>query len=363
MVAFVGVVTLVSLAVSMLVPAIVLYVVYKRLASGQATLVMSGPLAHALVASAASQDTGNDGMVKRCTCPACGAPKQLPSRSAYVFCDRCGQLMDWDFKAALADKRSRQPGPAYVQLVSAKQPALDAARTAGDVEAYTELQRAIYSAYVQACPAAVSPRIGDPAYREAFVEWSARSQAAQDLDPTCRHTFLEQQAATAGLVWDRSNPFQPRAEPASFQRLLEAVLIHQATVLAHLESTGLLAEHPDRPTAEVFGKIGRSAMVQGWVPYLPAADQPDLIERTGLQGDYAAIEPVDLTSGSCAGCASPLEVVPGAQRVVCLSCGRMASVGGGTLPCHGCGASVTVPPDEPRFSCPYCDVELLRMRL
>src|SRR5262245_54348612 len=44
----------------------------------------------------------NPGYVKRCSCPTCGAPKKLASVTAYVYCDYCGSLIDYDFRQASA---------------------------------------------------------------------------------------------------------------------------------------------------------------------------------------------------------------------------------------------------------------------
>ena len=44
------------------------------------------------------------GFVKRVNCRKCGAPKLLPSATAYLYCDFCGTLMDYDFRLANAKK-------------------------------------------------------------------------------------------------------------------------------------------------------------------------------------------------------------------------------------------------------------------
>jgi len=43
--------------------------------------------------------------VKQVTCSACGAPKRLPSKTAYLYCDHCGALVDYDFRLANSDPR------------------------------------------------------------------------------------------------------------------------------------------------------------------------------------------------------------------------------------------------------------------
>lgn len=40
------------------------------------------------------------GFVKRCSCAVCGAPKKLPTVTAYVYCDYCASLIDYDLRRA-----------------------------------------------------------------------------------------------------------------------------------------------------------------------------------------------------------------------------------------------------------------------
>jgi Zn finger protein HypA/HybF involved in hydrogenase expression len=68
--------------------------------------------------------------VKRCRCTVCGAPKKLTSVTAYVYCDYCGSLADFDLHRAC--EGSTLPGPEYRSLVNGVQPQLKAARAAGD---------------------------------------------------------------------------------------------------------------------------------------------------------------------------------------------------------------------------------------
>src|SRR5580700_3522006 len=51
------------------------------------------------------------GFVKRCTCVVCGAPKKLPTVTAYVYCDYCASLIDYDLRRACEGDTA--PEPAY----------------------------------------------------------------------------------------------------------------------------------------------------------------------------------------------------------------------------------------------------------
>ena len=78
--------------------------------------------------------------VLQVTCPTCSAPRTRPLTSAYVYCDCCGQLEDFDVSLALAQPLV-QPGPIYERLLAQVAPELAAARDRGDVDAYRAVQR------------------------------------------------------------------------------------------------------------------------------------------------------------------------------------------------------------------------------
>jgi DNA-directed RNA polymerase subunit RPC12/RpoP len=357
--------SLLAVVVSLAIPAAILWYVYKQVSSGKATLVVSGPLVDLAAASriqAGPPAPVGPTMVKRTRCPACGAPKVQRSLSAYVYCDFCGHLVDWDFQACLADKRSRLPGPTYEALLRSLGPKLASAKASGDRAAYRAAQVEIWQAYATVCPAALPPRIGDPVFREAWVQWSADSQTEQDLDPSTTATLERQNATVQALQWDRSDPFRPRIQPGSFDTLLDAVLAHQRAATELLERRGLLARHPDHPTAELYQHIGVSALVQGWIPFFRAGETERILEKTGLKDHYDEVAPPTLRDGPCPSCGAPLQVVEGARRVLCHGCGHLAGVGTGTLPCHGCGAPVTLPESGSLLACPNCSAELRLMR-
>src|SRR5262245_23109738 len=64
-------------------------------------------------------------------CHSCGGRKQLPSQTAYVYCDFCGALADWDFRAACSAGNAL-PGPAFEALRARIAPVLAQAKARGD---------------------------------------------------------------------------------------------------------------------------------------------------------------------------------------------------------------------------------------
>jgi hypothetical protein len=102
----------------------------------QAAVVGSSSWARQVLALLAPPQPG---YVKRCNCVVCGAPKKLPSVTAYVYCDYCASLIDFDLR--LASESDTQPDPAYAATVNSAYPASQAAVAADDPGAYRELQK------------------------------------------------------------------------------------------------------------------------------------------------------------------------------------------------------------------------------
>src|SRR5215469_7601351 len=66
--------------------------------------------------------------VKQVDCPRCGAPKRLPSKTAYLYCDHCGSLVDYDFRLANSGTNAALTNTVYHRLVAPAQLALSQAR-------------------------------------------------------------------------------------------------------------------------------------------------------------------------------------------------------------------------------------------
>ena len=65
--------------------------------------------------------------VKKIDCSQCGGTKQLPSVTAYVYCDYCGALMDFDFRLANANTNAGLTNTVYHHLAAPWQASMMAA--------------------------------------------------------------------------------------------------------------------------------------------------------------------------------------------------------------------------------------------
>jgi len=299
--------------------------------------------------------------IKRATCQRCGSPKTLRSTTAYLYCDFCGSLIDYDFRIANADTNAGITNTVFHRLMAQVQPQLDQALTARDHAAYRQLQTDIFRQWVQLCPQAVSPRAkSDEEFRERLVAYFAECATAKDLDPAQALQNAQMQTMTASLArvptpdgaWRVAGPFFPMAD--MFRKQMEEVY-------AGFAASGVAAMDPDDPPPGVALRMEYSTFCQGWLPHLPPEDGERLLREFGLTGDYTEVVAQPTEDHSCGGCGAHLQTVIGARVVVCESCGRSVDIQSGAVPCHNCGAPLNFPVGSSHLACPFCQTQNQRV--
>jgi DNA-directed RNA polymerase subunit RPC12/RpoP len=290
-------------------------------------------------------------------CPSCGAAKTRPSATAYVYCDFCGSLADYDFRKACEQPKT-MPGPVYEKLSANLQPQCEKALKANDREDYLQLQTELFDAYVKACPAAVPVRIGDPVFRKAFVVHSAGCCTVIAFDDEYKKISEAMTQATAALQWAHLEG-AARVSHKSFKALLDTVIASQERAYSE-ELSSQYPPHPDGASADLLKRIGLSGFVQGWLPYLHEATTKLLLERTGLAREYLAAEDHPATTLSCGHCKNPIPIFAGARQCVCEKCGYKLAVEQG-IHCDGCGKHLAIDQNSTDFPCPYCQRKIERV--
>ena len=295
------------------------------------------------------------GYVKRCTCVVCGAPKQLPAVTAYVYCDYCASLIDFDLR--LACEGDTAPGPEYAATVNGAHGPMQAAIAAGDREAYASLQRQVFEAYVTHVPMAVSHRArNDASYRRAYVDYMAQSAVARAFDPAAQALEAEMKQAVLGLRYS-GNMMSPTVEPDSFWPMV-GTLEKQIQVGKALYRSYHLADLDPDHAEHLTGKFAWSGFCQGWLGMLPTQTASELLERAGLTNEYVPVQVQDGQPRHCGGCGGQFHALPGATAVICDGCGRKIDLGSAEIPCGRCGGSVTLPLGADSIACPYCQTEI-----
>jgi len=292
--------------------------------------------------------------VKRVDCPRCGAPKQLPSPTAYLYCDHCGSLIDYDFRAANAGTSAGLTNTVFHRLLAPVQGHLQAARAVGDVARYRQLYSGVYTEWIRQCPQAVSPRARtDDDFRARMVYYLVESTVRKDFDPelAALEQQLNQATARLGRVPRGDLPWLVHGDfglvAGAFRRLMEAT--YRA-----LEVDGVLALDPDQAPPGVPVRMEYSTFCQGWLPHLEADNGQRLLAWFGLAAEYGRVSVPAVVPRRCGGCGSEVLTVPSARTVVCDTCGRRLDVAGGECSCRSCGSLLCFPDGVREVACPSC---------
>lgn len=298
---------------------------------------------------------------KRTVCPSCGAPKTRPSVTAYVYCDFCGALSDYDFAKA-CEKPLERPGPAYEGLAAQLKPALDAALARGDVNGYRAAQLQLFDAYVTMCPNAVPFRTKDPEYRKRYVAYMAEAAVVTAFDQVAAQHDAAVKQATTRLSFQAPVRGVMKVAGASYDGMAAAVFAQQDYLAWLHESRGVYAMQPDGASGELQRRIGYSMFAQAWAPMLDDVRVAQLLEHTKLKSEWVEAEVKTGAPSTCGACGAPVGVLEGAKRVVCEHCGHKLDVGA-KLPCTGCGASLAPDENQQSFACPHCRVMVQRIAM
>jgi LSD1 subclass zinc finger protein len=121
-----------------------------------------------------------------------------------------------------------------------------------------------------------------------------------------------------------------------------------------LGAAGVLAMDPDEAPPGVAVRMEYSTFCQGWIPHLPPAGAGRLLAIFGLTGEYARVDVTGAVTKNCGRCGDKLHTLPGANAVVCESCGTKLDIAGGEVPCQTCGAPLSFPVGSSGIECPYC---------
>lgn len=292
--------------------------------------------------------------VKQVDCPRCGAPKRLPSKTAYLYCDHCGSLVDYDFRLANSGTNAALTNTVFHRLIKPVQPELDRALVLREEDRYRELLHGVYGEWLRECPQAASPRAKtDEDFRDRMAAYCAETQLRRDFDLSLMQLqrqmnamidTLQRQPSAAG-PWLVSDGIWQVA--ALFKQLMEKSY-------QMFDATGVSAMDPDEAPPGVQLRMEYSTFCQGWIPHLRPADVQRFLDIFGLSGEYARVDVTDAVTKRCGNCGDELKTLPGANAVICESCGRKLDIAGGETPCQNCGAPLSFPVGTSGLECPYC---------
>jgi hypothetical protein len=314
--------------------------------------------------------------VKRQTCVFCGAPKQLPSVREWLYCDFCGQLLDYDLRVAATSAFNNPDSVQYAQAANQAGPQAQQALQAGDRARYLQLQNYLYEMQATYARWVAPPRAwNDQGYRAKWIRFQAEQMTAIMFDPEYKRLDDEMRRLSISLKWQGGNMLQmatqamggpaspnafPKVEPGSFWPLVDVLLAQSMRQKQVIDSTGLRELDPDMQPDSLADRMLRSAICQGWLKYLEPEPGQELINRLGISHEYFHPTVVADKKG-CGGCGGTMHVAPGARVVVCDGCGLKLDLGAGDLECTGCGGHIAIPEGQPAAQCAFCKAEVRRM--
>jgi len=299
--------------------------------------------------------------IKRVSCSQCGAPKSRPSTTAYIYCDFCGSLMDYDFRMANANTNAGITNTIYSRIMQTVQMPLMQAKARNDRDAVRQIYKQVFTQWLQECPNAASPRaIKDMDFRKQFIDYCAECAVIKDMDPHQATLQVKMDALVAALqriptlggAWMVVGPFWEYA--ALFKEQMEGTY-------ALIRQLGADQLDPDHASPEVALRMEYTTFCQAWLPHLSPADGVRLLKFYGLNSEYDEVQPHESEQRHCGSCGSDVEALPGAKQVVCESCGFTLDVGSQAIPCQKCGALLSFPVSVNHVVCPYCSTDTRRV--
>lgn len=278
-------------------------------------------------------------------CPRCGAPKVTKSRTAYVYCDYCAMLFDYDFEQAKHAQGGLPLGEVTHALREPLLPEIRAAREARDDAKWLELWTWVFRTEMDVCPEGWSPRVGDPVYANAMAEWCARTSIVRALEPR-----IAQGAERMNDTWLRS-----LARPSA-----QALIAYAEACLAQADLTaqiwtqhGLFASHPDELDPATFRRLEVKSTLRECLPNADDQARARILALAGLDFRLEPVPHVDLAKTICSCCGGPLLLAAGSKRLVCEMCGNVLDPSAPRFPCPQCGAAV-IAAKTGELPCAWC---------
>lgn len=292
---------------------------------------------------------GPGNLVRGRRCYACGGLKVTRPTTAYVYCDYCATLFDYDPYVAVADPTAIDPDMVEQQLARVTAEPMRRAFEAGDRDEYGRIARWQSEVATEICPAAYSPRIRDPDYRRRFVDavivpWTVATR----FDPAAH--------AQGRRVGEAQQRALHKPNLANFLELLARSQELWAIEAELLEREGVFAAHPDGLDRGHYLYVNASTFVRPWLAALFEPDQQRLLAAAGVACEYIAMPRVDMCTRGCGSCGQELSIPVGSVRFVCESCGFVLDIIDRAFRCAGCGGSVCLPRHARDATCAYCGV-------
>ncbi len=270
--------------------------------------------------------------VRSSRCFRCGGYKRTEPRTAYVYCDYCGALFDYDTERA-HQETGLSDITVFNMLVDPVRAELRRAFAAHDDVAYREAWRWPYEMDMRLFPDSWSPRLGDPLYREAMLHYCVEDCVIQNR---------RKKDAAMEARMQKANGAMSRPSDAVFHEYVNARRAHLTEQVAAYQQAGIFALHPDKLDGATYIRVNLVLSMLEWRDKLSPKRFDSLLRVAGIDTTPVTLEPTAIGMASCGKCSGKLLIVDGARTVVCEACGHELDRSA-AFPCPACGAHLLAP--------------------
>lgn len=297
-------------------------------------------------------------LIRRFTCPSCGAAQDSLPDNSFVTCTHCGSFVDWDM--LLIFRKAKSPESQKLAKVYAKlMPQLEAARQAGNREAHLELSRKQAKKMIELSPWNVLPKVQEPGpARKAYIESWAHGMLERTFNPDFLALNDLLTKVYSSLTWQTTTgPYglaSMHLDQANFEALVDGLIGYYLAELKLIKKHGLNRWDKDlvELSEEDFLRLRLSGTLQSMAQYLDPKTIEWFVGRYGFRGNYFW-QPENGEAPTCSGCGAPVTEAT-RRHGECLSCSQKLDAGAVPFACRGCGAPLALPPDAHGLCCPWC---------
>ena len=318
------------------------------------------------------------------------------SVTAYIYCDYCASLIDFDLskflgisgsalydtvssanEVANASDEERQMEMANEVLERSKNlyssdvlehkkvsdqfsPLMQAAIESGEREKYEEYCEKVQQDYVVNFANKFSPRVGDPEYQKKFVHYLVKTETERNFHPGILELTENIGKRTAAIQWDMSNPSAIAIPVQDFRELCQSYLSFLDGCNNRFSEMGLFELDPEKTGPELTKKISFSTFVQAWISYLKESDVKEVLKELNLLDEYHPLPKVKFNERICGQCGNKLLALDNSKKTLCECCGFILNTEDTKFDCPGCSAPVSMPVDKTELNCPSCNTLLAR---
>jgi hypothetical protein len=309
-------------------------------------------------------------------CSGCGAFKVTRPKSAYIYCDFCGTLFDYDLRVIHDNPTALNPDDVDTMLDQTVGESLAKAFKANDRDKYAEITRWRIKVFIDVCPHIYSPRMQDTVYRRQMIDdvlipWRIATRFNAEY-MGLRRKIHDAEESTEKALLEYKGMFNimdsEKAKPEKLNKLKKRGkdelwhLLEVSKKLWHLEAdilkeNGIFEKHPDQLTRDLFLYVTASAFVRPWLSLIEKDIGFEFLEAAGVASEYVELPPMEIEDRSCVQCGKPIKVPTNATRTMCEHCGFMLESNNRSLTCSQCGALFAMPIGATRkteVNCAFC---------